>query len=155
MLMVQNITKTRRNSATSNNKPKHRINLGLSGPSRFGQQWNLFRVGFTKIEGTYQFSFRKTSSVEFFGREMTGKSTVNQGGSLLNLFNQEEIEQLAESAWLRLWQKFISFGTVSAGVIAVLMILQLLKMFIDAIIRCYTLHSIFGWSVHLLGACFA
>ena len=37
---------------------------------------------------------------------MTGKATVNQGGSLVNLFNQEEIERLAEEAWDHLFVQF-------------------------------------------------
>ena len=113
-----------------------------------------------KLRDHINFPLEKPALLNSLARGMTGTSTVNPGGSLLNLFNQEEIEQLAKSAWRRLWHRFISFGTVSAGVIPILIILQLLKMFIDAIIRCYTLrsytlHSIFGWSMHLLGACFA
>ena len=86
---------------------------------------------------------------------MVGQRTINQGASLANLFDQEEIERIAEGYWDRVWSKFISFGTVSAGIIAILLIFQFIKLIIDAIIRCYTLHSIFGWSLHLLGAVFA
>lgn len=37
----------------------------------------------------------------------------------------------------------------------IMIIIQLLKLMIDTVIRGYTLHSIYGWSIHLLGALFA
>lgn len=101
------------------------------------------------------FPLEKPALLNSLVRGMTGKATVNQGGSLVNLFNQEEMEKLAQGAWDRLWAKFVNFGTVSAGVIAILMICQFIKLIIDTIIRCYTLHTVFGWSFRLLGAVFA
>ena len=47
------------------------------------------------------------------------------------------------------------FGTASAGVIGLLLILQVVKMCTDTFIRGYTLHRIYGWSTHLVGAIFA
>ena len=144
MLLKKLITSLNQKKKVSKVDPSDLANSGIYSESDL-----------EKLREHINFPLEKPALLNSLARGMTGKSTVNQGGTLLNLFNQEEIEQLAESAWLRLWQKFIRFGTVSAGIIAVLMILQLLKMFIDAMIRCYTLHSIFGWSIHLLGACFA
>ena len=54
-----------------------------------------------------------------------------------------------------MWSKFMTFGTISAGVIAIIMILQFCKLLIDTVIRGYTLHSIYGWSIKLLGAIFS
>lgn len=51
-----------------------------------------------------------------------------------------------------MWGKFLAFGTISAGVIAIFTICQWIKMTIDILIRGYTLHSLFGWSFRLLGA---
>ena len=45
--------------------------------------------------------------------------------------------------------------TFGAGIIAIMMIIQFVKLLIDTAIRGYTLHSIYGWSVHILGAIFA
>ena len=59
-----------------------------------------------KLREHINFPLEKPALLNSLARGMTGKSTVNQGGTLLNLFNQEEIEQLAEGARLRLWQKF-------------------------------------------------
>ena len=98
------------------------------------------------------FPLEKPALLNTIARGMIGKATVNQGGSLVNLFNQEEMEKLAEGAWDHLWAKFISFGTISAGILAIVMMFQFIKLIIDTIIRCYTLHSVFGWSIRLLGA---
>ena len=49
-------------------------------------------------------------------------------------------------------QKFMNFLTVSAAVLGVIFIVQAIKMLISTIIRGYTLHRIYGWSLHLIGA---
>lgn len=46
----------------------------------------------------------------------------------------------------------MSFGTISAGVLAILLVFYVIKTVIDIIVRGYTLHAIFGWSFRLLGA---
>ena len=58
------------------------------------------------------------------------------------------IEKIVESNWDRLWKKFMTFGTASAGVIATLPILQAINMIINGFI----LHRICGWSIHMFEA---
>ena len=50
---------------------------------------------------------------------------------------------------------FITFGTASAGILAIFMIIHLIMTIIDIIIQGYTLHAVYGWSMHLLGALFS
>ena len=57
-----------------------------------------------------------------------------------------------ETTWSRIWNKFISFGTASAGILAIFMIIQGLKMIVEILINGYVLHQVYGWSIHLLGA---
>lgn len=59
---------------------------------------------------------------------------------------------LAESAGKRIWKGFITFGSASAGVLAIFVIVRVTKLVIDTIIHGYALHSVYGWSIHLLGA---
>lgn len=72
--------------------------------------------------------------------------------SLSNLLDEQSLDRIAEGAGRRLWKGFISFGSASAGVLAIFVIVRSIKLIIDTIIHGYALHSIYGWSLHLLGA---
>ena len=40
----------------------------------------------------------------------------------------------------------------SAGIIAILTIIHIIKITVDIILQAYAIHSVYGWSLHLLGA---
>ena len=85
-------------------------------------------------------------------REITGYPTISRGISLTNLFNEDVIDKIAESAWGRFWIIFTSFRTTSAGLIGIIIIIKGIELIADTIIHGYALHRLFGWSFHLLGA---
>lgn len=72
--------------------------------------------------------------------------------SLSNLLDEQSLDRIAEGAGRKLWRSFVSFGSASAGVLAIFVIIRSIKLIIDTIIHGYALHSIYGWSLHLLGA---
>lgn len=72
--------------------------------------------------------------------------------SIGNLLDESTLDRIAEGAGRKLWRGFISFGSVSAGVLAIFVIIRGIKLIIDTLIHGYALHSIYGWSIHLLGA---
>lgn len=72
--------------------------------------------------------------------------------SMLNLLDEASINKIAESAGARMWKGFITFGSASAGILAIFIIARLVKLVIDTLIHGYALHSVYGWSLHLLGA---
>ena len=82
----------------------------------------------------------------------SGKGNMSGGGSLTWLLDEEALSRIANSAWDRLWARFITFGSISAGFITLLMIFRLIKFVLDTIIHGYVLYSLYGWSVHILGA---
>jgi len=71
---------------------------------------------------------------------------------MTNLLDEETLDKIAESAGERIWKAFTSFGSVSAGVIGIVLIFRFIKLIVDTLIHGYALHSIYGWSVHLFGA---
>lgn len=85
-------------------------------------------------------------------QEISGFPISSSKSTIMKLINEEMVNKLAENTWKKMWGKFIAFGTVSAGIIAIFTIIQWIKMTIDIFIRGYTLHSIFGWSFRLLAA---
>ena len=49
-------------------------------------------------------------------REMRGHPLGNSEGSLLKLLNQNAMERIIDNTWTRIWTKFLTFGTISAGI---------------------------------------
>lgn len=47
---------------------------------------------------------------------------------------------------------FLTFGTASAGILGLIIIIRGVKLIADTVIHGYALHSIYGWSIHMLGA---
>jgi len=72
--------------------------------------------------------------------------------SIVNLLDEHTLDKIAESTGKRLWKGFTAFGSASAGVLGIILIIRLAKLVIDTIIHGYALHSIYGWSLHLFGA---
>ena len=98
------------------------------------------------------FPAEKPIILNSLARETTGHPTIHQGKSLTNLLNQEVIDKTAESAWGRFYTIFTNFGTPSAGLIGLIIVIRWIKLIADTIIHGYALHRLFGWSLHLLGA---
>ncbi|KAJ8685814.1 hypothetical protein QAD02_021607 [Eretmocerus hayati] len=85
---------------------------------------------------------------------MTGRGRTSQAVSINKLFDKNTLERIAESAWNRIWDKFVSFGPVSAGILTISIILRILKSIIDIVLQGYALQAILGWSIHVLRAVF-
>ena len=88
-------------------------------------------------------------------KNLPGHPISHKRVSLMSFLDEASLEKLTKNTWTRLWSKFMSFGTVNAGIITILMILKFIKLLIETVIRRYTLHSIYGWSFKLLGTTFA
>lgn len=85
-------------------------------------------------------------------RGLTGHSIPDGTVSMYNLIDQADIERIAESAAQRVWKGFVTFGSATAGIMGILIIVRLAKLVIDTAIHGYALHSVYGCSLHLLGA---
>ncbi|KAL7296792.1 hypothetical protein TKK_0010194 [Trichogramma kaykai] len=58
----------------------------------------------------------------------------------------------ASNTWNKVWNGFTSFGTASAGLKGLFMCIRMIKLIVDTTIHSYALYTIYGWSLHLLGA---
>lgn len=56
------------------------------------------------------------------------------------------------SAWEKFWNKFIIFGNISAGIIGIYLCGRVVKLILDTLVHGYALHTVYGWSVYLIGA---
>ena len=133
-------------------KPLTKVTWKYQNPSSLATSGIYSQSDLDRLRDHIMFPAEKPMILNSLAREISGRPTVNQGISLTNLFNEEIIDKIAESAWGRFWTLFINFGTTSAGLIGLIIIIRGIKIIADTIIHGYALHNLFGWSFHLLGA---
>lgn len=85
-------------------------------------------------------------------RGLMGKSTAPQGGSFAKLLEGPELQKMMENAWKKMLESVVAFGNISAGLIGIIMIIRAIKLIIDTLIHGYALHTVYGWSLFLIGA---
>ena len=100
------------------------------------------------------FPMERPGLLNDLAREMRGHPVNFDDSSISKLLNPDALDKLVHSTWERMWSKFMWFGSASAGVVGIVMIFQFIKALINIIIHGYTLHSVYGWSIRLLGAFF-
>lgn len=105
-----------------------------------------------KLRDHIMFPIEKPAMLNTIARGAMGKEIPANAISMYNLFNEADLEKIAESTGEKLWSGFIKFGSATAGIMGIFIIIRIIKLIIDTIIHGYALHSIYGWSLHLLGA---
>ncbi|KYN19400.1 hypothetical protein ALC57_08270 [Trachymyrmex cornetzi] len=98
------------------------------------------------------FPAEKGGILNAMARGVKGEPIVSQGISLSHLLDESSIQKITENTWKKIWGNFISFGNASAGIIGIYFCIRTVKLIIDTIIHGYAIHTIYGWSLHLIGA---
>lgn len=98
------------------------------------------------------FPAERPSVLNTVARGIMGQPSVLHGGSLSNLLDEASIEKIATSAWERFWSKFLIFGNVSAGILGIYLCVRGVKLILDTFVHGYALHTVYGWSIYLIGA---
>lgn len=98
------------------------------------------------------FPAEKSGILNAMARGAKGEPTISQGLSLSHLLDEDSIKRITENTWKKIWGKFITFGNASAGVIGVYFFIRVIKLIMDTVIHGYAIHTIYGWSLHLLGS---
>ncbi|XP_025267137.1 uncharacterized protein LOC112638869 [Camponotus floridanus] len=94
----------------------------------------------------------KPALLNAIARGLTGHSMNTEGISVYNLLDENSLNKIVESTASRIWKGFINFGSATAGIVGIFMIIRLVKLAIDTIIHGYALHTVYGCSIHLFGA---
>ena len=90
--------------------------------------------------------------VNVFARLSTGRDTDTRGMYMANFLDTNALNEIAKSTWNKMWGWFSNIGVTSAGILGVYFIIRFIKLCVDIAIHMFTLHSVYGWSVYLLGA---
>lgn len=72
--------------------------------------------------------------------------------SISGLLDENSLQKIASNTMHNIWNGFIEFGSISAGILAIYVSVKIIKAIIDTVIHGYTLHSLYGCSLHVLGA---
>jgi len=99
------------------------------------------------------FPAERPAMLNTLARGMMGQPTTMHGGSsFANILDEASVEKIATSAWNKIWSKFLIFGNISAGLLGIYLAARAIKLILDTIVHGYALHTVYGWSVYLLGA---
>jgi len=98
------------------------------------------------------FPAEKTGILNTVARGVKGEPTLTQGISLSHLMDENTLQKITESAWKKIWGTFLSFGNATSGIIGIYFCIRTIKLVVDTMLHGYALHTIYGWSIHLIGA---
>lgn len=107
-----------------------------------------------KLREHIMFPAEKPAMINNIVRGMSGKQALGDGMSIYNIMDEDTLNKLTESAAKKVWNGFITFGSASAGILAVFIIIRLVKIIFDTLLQGYALHSVYGCGIQLLGAIF-
>lgn len=133
-------------------KPMTKPTWRYTNPASLASNGIYTKDDLDKLREHIMFPVEKPAVLNNFVRGITGQKIVNQGEQFINLLDKSALEHLAETTWNHAWGRFIQFGTASAGLIGIILIIRGIKLIVDTIIHGYALHTVYGWSMFLLGA---
>ena len=105
-----------------------------------------------KLRDHIMFPAEKPALLNAVARGLTGHPVNADSVSLYKLLDEDSLNKIVDNTAARIWRGFMSFGSATAGVVGVFMIVRIVKLAIDTIIHGYALHTVYGCSLHLIGA---
>ncbi|XP_077279178.1 uncharacterized protein LOC143906797 [Temnothorax americanus] len=105
-----------------------------------------------KLRDYIMFPAKKVGILNTVARGVKGEPIITQAISLSYLLDEDSLQKITENAWRKIWGAFLIFGNATARLIGMYFFARTAKLIIDTIIHGYALHTIYGWSIHLVGA---
>ncbi|XP_067204509.1 uncharacterized protein [Linepithema humile] len=105
-----------------------------------------------RLRNHIMFPVEKPSMLNTLAKGAMGQYVPPGSFDINNLLDEKALERIAESTGKKIWKGFTNFGSISAGVLGIILIFRLIMLVFDTIIHGYALHTVYGWSLHLLGA---
>jgi len=105
-----------------------------------------------KLRDHIMFPAEKPALLNTMARGISGHTIHDGTVSMYNLLDEASLQRIADNTASRLWKGFVTFGSATAGVFGIFIIIRVIKLVIDTAIHGYALHTVYGCSLHLLGA---
>lgn len=105
-----------------------------------------------KLRDHIMFPAEKPAVLNSIARGMAGYNQGTEDLSAYNLLDEDALNRIAKTTASKLWGGFVTFGSATAGVLGIFIIIRIIKIIIDTAIHGYALHTVYGCSLHLFGA---
>lgn len=106
----------------------------------------------TKLQDHLMFTEERVAVLDSLARSSLGEKMNDPDISFANMLDEQSLEKIALRTRDKLWGWFTGFGTASAGLIGLYIFARTIKYIIDTLLHGFALHSVFGWSLLILGA---
>ena len=106
-----------------------------------------------KLRDDVMFPADRPAILNILARKITGQHTNTHSVSLQGLLDVAAIEDMANNAWKKFIHGYERYGMLSAAFFMTIFIIKVLKTFIGTFINMFVLHSTYGCTYHLFGAC--
>lgn len=104
------------------------------------------------LRSSIMFPVERTAVLNTIARGATGEDTVDQGITISHWVNEEVIQESVQKIWNKMHSFFNTVGTFSTTLLGVWVTIKSIKFVIDTLVHGYALHSIYGWSIWLVGS---
>lgn len=105
-----------------------------------------------RLRDHIMFPAEKPALLNSVARGINGYSMGGNSPPLHQLLDEDALAKIAKSTAAKLWGGFLIFGSATAGVIGIFVIIRIIKIIIDTAIHGYALHTVYGCGFQLLGA---
>ena len=90
------------------------------------------------------FPVEKAAIINGLAQGASGRDYATGTLQLRNILDEETLEKVANSKTKRIWNSFIKFGSVSAGLTGVYIIWRIIKTIINTILNGIALHKVYS-----------
>lgn len=133
-------------------KPMTQLSWKYSTPGALAISGIYSENDIQKLRDHIMFPAEKPALLNDVVRQITGHQVHPGGASMYNLLDEASLNKIVESTTTKVWQGFVSFGSATAGIMGIFIIIRVIKIVIDTAIHGYALHTVYGCGLHLLGA---
>lgn len=133
-------------------KPMTKPTWKYTNPASLATSGIYTQEDLEKLRDHIMFPVEKPAVLNTLARGISGQPIGSQGISFSNMLGTDGLKNLVDSVWENMWGRFMFFGTASAGIIGIILLIRGIKLIVDTIIHGYALHTVYGWSIFLIGA---
>ncbi|KAL0128582.1 hypothetical protein PUN28_003737 [Cardiocondyla obscurior] len=133
-------------------KPMTRPTWKYVSPGSLATSGIYTQTDLDDLKNHIMFLAERPAILNTLARGIMGEPTLVHGGSISNLIDKASIEKIAISTWQKFWSKFLIFGNISVGLMGIYLACRAIKLLIDTLVHGYDLHTVYGWSIYLIGA---
>ncbi|KAL0098785.1 hypothetical protein PUN28_020732 [Cardiocondyla obscurior] len=133
-------------------KPMTRPTWKYVSPGSLATSGIYTQTDLDDLKNHIMFLAERPAILNTLARGIMGEPTLVHGGSISNLIDKASIEKIAISTGQKFWSKFLIFGNISVGLMGIYLACRAIKLLIDTLVHGYDLHTVYGWSIYLIGA---